>query len=154
MITANIMTDAVTVAPGASLAEAARVMLARNAGSLQVVDEAGQLLGILTESDLLRQAALESHDGQHVCWLKAFLAAAPLVVDYSPAHGRKVSDVMTLNPTSLGPEDTLAEAAKTMRRLNVKRLPVVDEGTLVGLLSIGDLLAALTNGHPAPQALA
>jgi CBS domain-containing protein len=142
MITANVMTDPVTVSPDMTLAEAARVMLSEHAGSVQVVDAAGELQGILTESDLLRHPALES-DGRHVNWLQAFLGAQPLCVDYTEHHERLVRDVMIEAPIAVAPEDTLAEVASVMRKLNVKRLPVVEDGTLVGVVSIGDLLGAL-----------
>ncbi|WP_298281417.1 CBS domain-containing protein [Acidocella sp.] len=143
MITANVMTDPVTVSPDMTLAEAARVMLSEAAGSVQVVDGAGSLLGLLTESDLLRHPGLES-DGRHVNWLQAFLGVQPLCVDYSPRHNVLVGEVMIQNPVAVAPEDPLADVAALLVRLNVKRLPVVEDGTLVGVVSIADLVGALT----------
>jgi CBS domain-containing protein len=145
MITAKVMTDAVTVTPDTTLAEAARVMLAKQVGSVQVVDNAGRLVGMLTESDLLRQSPLSSDDGLHVSWLKAFLKDAPFTMDFSGAHNRLVRDVMSENPVSVEPEDQLAAVAEIMRRMKVKRLPVVQDGTLVGVVGIADLLDAITS---------
>jgi len=144
MITANVMTsDPITVLPETTLAEAARIMLERHAGSVPVVDASGALIGVLTESDLLRRPDLDT-EGKHVSWLKVFLNPSILSVDYAKMHNRPVSEVMTPNPVFVGPEDTLAEVAEIMQRLNVKRLPVVDEGTLVGMVTMANLLGALT----------
>lgn len=143
MITAKVMTDAVAVLPDSTLAEAARVMRAKQVGSVQVVDATGRLVGMLTESDLLRQISLQT-DGRHVSWLDVFLAAAPVSLDYSLYHARLVREVMTENPVYVEPEDNVAAVAQKMLRLNVKRLPVVEEGTLLGIVTITDLLGALT----------
>lgn len=144
MIAANVMTSVpVTVHPETTLAEAARVMLEHQVGSVPVVDAAGRLVGILTESDLLRRPGLDD-DGKHVIWLKAFLNPSMLSVDYVQTHNRPVGEVMTRNPVSVEPEDTLAAVAAAMRHNSVKRLPVLEEGTLVGMVSMSDLLDALT----------
>ncbi|WP_297370675.1 CBS domain-containing protein [Acidocella sp.] len=143
MITANVMTDPVTVSPDMTLAEAARVMLSEAVGCVQVVDDAGALLGVLTESDLLRHPCLDS-DGRHVNWVQGFLGTQPLCVDYSPRHNVPVREVMIQTPVAVAPEDQLADVAALLVRLNVKRLPVVEDGTLVGVVSIADLVGALT----------
>lgn len=142
MITANVMTDPVTVTPDTTLADAARVMLARRAGSVQVIDDAGLLVGMLTESDLLRRPELET-EGRHVSWLKVFLNETPLTVDYTAMHNLKVSDVMTRELLFAAPEDSLMEVAVSMQHHDVKRLPVVEDGTLVGIIGINDLLGVL-----------
>ncbi|MEC9372301.1 MAG: CBS domain-containing protein [Planctomycetota bacterium] len=106
--------------PDASVLEAARVMNEHHIGSLAVVDAQKQLVGIITERDVLtRVVAPERRPGE-----------------------TKVSEVMTHPVLCCGPETPLDEVRALMREKRIRHLPVVEEGSLVGMISIGDLNTA------------
>ncbi len=112
----------VTVRPTATIREAIDTMLANNLGSLLVVDEAGQLLGIFSERDLLAKVA-----GLH-----AHYAELP------------VAQFMTSKPESVTAEDTLAFAVHKMDVGGYRHLPVVEEGRPTGVISVRDMLRHIT----------
>lgn len=143
MIVGELMTKGVmTVLPETTLADAARMMLARHVSGLPVVDAAGRLVGMITEGDLLRRVELQT-DEEKPSWLKIFLMPSSLAKDYVRTHGRRVEEVMSRDPLTVTPETNLREAAELMRRKHFKRLPVVEAGRLVGVVSRSDLLGAL-----------
>lgn len=114
----EVMTrDLVTVPPTASLEEAARLMRDNDIGDVLVVDDNGSLFGIVTDRDIVVEAVAE---GTH-------------------PSSTSVDQVCTHDPVSLGPDDAVAEAAKLMSDHAIRRLPVVDNGSLVGIVSLGDL---------------
>jgi CBS domain-containing protein len=154
MIVADLMTRSpATVLPETSLADAARIMIARKVSGLPVVDKAGHLSGIITEGDLLRRPELGT-EGSQPSWLKTFLMPSALAADYARTHGRHVSEVMTKNPICVTPQTDLTEVTEKMRAKRIKRLPVLEGGALVGVISRSDLLRALalklieTHGKP------
>lgn len=143
MIVADIMNrDIVTVRPDTSLAEAAHWMVQHHISGLPVLDEAGRLVGILTEGDLLRRPELGTSHRQGG-WLKGLMQTAALATEYAHRNGRHVGDVMTHNPTFVRPEMSLTKATELMLHKKVKRLPVLQDDILVGMLTRFDLLTAL-----------
>lgn len=160
MIVADLMTkDLVTVLPETSLADAARIMLARHLSGLLVLDHSGALLGVVTEGDLIQRTELGTDD-DHPTWLKAFLMPSRLAADYVKTHGRHVSEVMSLDPECVTPQTSLEVAAAVMRKRHIKRLPVVENGRPVGVISRSDLLGALarkliqtTSNKPSDEAI-
>jgi len=134
--------NTIAVQPETSLADAARIMLANHVSGLPVLDAAGHLVGVITEGDMLRRAELGT-DGQPSGWLKAFLMPSSVAADYVTTHARHVSGVMTHNPVFVTPLTELAEVAQLMLRKRIKRLPVMESGALVGVISRTDLLRVL-----------
>lgn len=132
----------ISVQPATTLADAARIMLANHVSGLPVLDEQARLVGIVTEGDLLRRAELGT-DGKPAGWLAAFLLPSRAASDYVLTHSRHVSGVMTHNPVFVAPETALAEVAELMLRKHIKRLPVLEHGALVGVISRSDLLRML-----------
>jgi len=144
MIAAELMTkDVVTVLPNSTLADAARIMLAQRVSGLPVLDAGNHLVGVVTEGDLLRRAELGT-EGEPPSLLKMFLMPSKLAEDYVRTHGRHVSDVMTAAPITVAPDTAIAEVADLMQKKRIKRLPVVENGALVGVISRSNLLAALS----------
>ena len=139
MLVKNLMTrDPLTIDPEAPLGTAIDVMRTGHLRHLPVVDEAGQLVGIITDRDL-RQAVL-----------------APAVSEYLSAAGQRrirglgealedirVRDVMTWGVVTTHPDAPAAHAALIMFERRVGSLPVVEQGRLVGMLTERDLLRAL-----------
>jgi len=130
-------TDIITVGPDAPLKEAARRMIEAGISGLPVTDDEGALVGVITEADFVANEAgrrAPKRAGLLRHWLRD---------DDMPASGRKVGDVMSAQVKTLSPDADHAEAARTMQREGIKRIPVVDEnGRLVGIVSRGDILRA------------
>ncbi|MBU6419254.1 MAG: CBS domain-containing protein [Proteobacteria bacterium] len=143
MIVSEIMTsNPIAVQPKTTVADAARMMLANHVSGLPVLDENGALVGMVTKGDLLRRAEIGT-EGEQAGWLKALLQPASVAADYVVTHSRHVSGVMTHNPVFVTPGTTVAEVAHLMLRKRIKRLPVVQDGRLLGVVSRTDLLKAL-----------
>lgn len=138
----DVMTTRVlSVEPTATIEMAARLMLARGISGLPVVAPDGSLVGMVTEGDFLRRAEIGTGH-QRSGWL-AFLAGSGRMADeYVRTHSRHVADVMTRGAITAAPGDDLEVAVETMVRRRVKRLPVVENGKLVGLVARSDLLRA------------
>ncbi len=134
-------TDVVDVGPEASLYYAIQLMLAQKVSGLPVVDRRGQLVGIVSEGDLLRRTELGTSLRSN--GLSRSLARAVDAIAYTTAHSRRVRDVMSAAPVTTTSDATLGAAVELMEQHGVKRLPVVDQGRLVGIVSRADFLRAL-----------
>jgi CBS domain-containing protein len=156
MQAAEIMTrDVITVAPDDSVLDAALMLLKNRISAMPVLNEQGRLIGVVSEGDLLRRVEIGT-DERRPWWRELFAGNERLARDYIRAHGRKVSDIMTPSAIVASPDTDLSEIASLMERNGIKRLPIVEEGRLVGLVSRADLLRAFTecsNTAPAGQAV-
>ncbi|NIX75045.1 CBS domain-containing protein [Microvirga terricola] len=143
MHAADLMTrEIVSVTPETSLASAAEIMLEKRISGLPVITISGDLSGILTEGDLLRRSELGT-ERKRPRWLELVLSPGRLAHEYVQAHGRKVADVMTQSVTTVGEKAPLEEIVTLMNERNIKRIPVVRDGTVVGIVSRADILRAL-----------
>ena len=116
----NKGTEIVSVAPGDTVLAVARVLTQRNIGAALVRDVAGRLLGIISERDIVAGMA---NQGQGTTQL--------------PTERLMTRDLVTVTP-----QTSVTEAMGLMTRRRVRHLPVLDNGQLVGLVSIGDLVKA------------
>jgi CBS-domain-containing membrane protein len=143
MNAADVMTrDILSVGPETPVAEAIGLMLDDRVSGLPVIDDVGQLVGILTEGDLLRrgETGTERHRPR---WLEILMGPGRLASEYVRTHGRKVEDIMTREPVSVAPETPLDEIVELMERHRIKRVPVLEGEKLVGIVSRADFLRAL-----------
>jgi len=142
----DIMTSQVsTVHPDASLAEVVEKLLDKPYSALPVVDNTDRLIGIISDTDLLERGDMEVSIN-----LKRATdpGLARSLIQRLRENGRRVADVMTANPLTMGPKSSLSEAARVMGKENLKRLPVVDtEKRLLGILSRFDILKTLAAAH-------
>jgi CBS domain-containing protein len=144
----DVMTwGAITVGPDESVTRAVRLMLQNKISGLPVVDDKGEFVGIVTEGDFLRRGELGTHR-QRPRWLEFLLGPGRLAAEYVQASGQKVAQVMTREAKTITPETPLEEVVRLMERHRVKRLPVVQDGKLVGIVSRADLLHALGSLAP------
>lgn len=128
--------DVLTVSPEESLKAAARLMVERGVSGLPVVNEAGKLVGIITEADFLEREA----DRSHRRLLDALMHKPDTV-----SEAETVGEVMSTHPVIIYPEASVTEAARVMSHHHVKRLPVVnDEGELQGIISRSDVVTVFT----------
>lgn len=134
--------NVISVQPQTTLLDAARIMVSNHISGLPVLDERGALVGMVTEGDLLRRAELGT-EGEPAGWLKSLLRPAAVAADYVATHSRHVSGVMTHHPIFVTPDTSLGEVSQLMLRKRIKRLPVLEDNQLVGVVSRADLLRAL-----------
>ena len=143
MDAADLMTSfVVTVRPDATIEYAAQLMLQYRISGLPVTDSDGAVLGIVTESDLLRRAETGT-EKRHTRWVSFLIGPGRLAQEYVHAHGRKVGEVMTERVFTVTRETPLADLVALMETKHVKRVPVADQGHLVGIVSRADVMAAL-----------
>jgi CBS domain-containing protein len=141
----DVMTwGTITVEPEASVTRAVRLMLQNKISGLPVVDAKGQLVGMVTEGDFLRRGELGTQR-QRPRWLEFLLGPGRLAAEYVQASGQKVEEIMTPAPRTITPETPLEEVVGLMERHRIKRLPVVQDGKLVGIVSRANLLHALAS---------
>jgi len=145
MKAADVMTrNVISVKPDDSVQSAAQLMLQHKISGLPVVDGQRHVVGIVTEGDFLRRRELGTQR-RRPRWLEFLVGPGRLANEYVHACGRKVGEVMTPNPHTITLDTDLDEAVRLMERHRIKRLPVVDEGKLVGIVSRANLLHALAS---------
>ncbi|MDE1995785.1 MAG: CBS domain-containing protein [Rhizobiaceae bacterium] len=148
MLVQTIMTSSpITVSTSALVADAAKLMLDHHISGVPVVDANGALVGMVTESDFLRRGELDTERKRS--WLMDLLGSPGKIADeYVRAYGRKVEEVMSWPVTAISPLASLSDAVKLMEKQNIKRLPVVENGKLVGIIARSDLLRAVYETLP------
>jgi CBS domain-containing protein len=113
--------DVVTVPPDASVFDALAVMDQKNIGSVLVVEDEGQVLGIVTERDYARKVVLRGKSSRDLT----------------------VTDIMTEKIVFVGLDTTIDKAMALMTEMRCRHLPVLEDGTLRGMVSIGDVVRAV-----------
>ena len=155
MKAADVMTrNVVTITRATPIREAIRLMLAHRVSGLPVVDMAGKVEGILTEGDLLRRSEIATDAPRHWPWLEFLLGPGRAASEYARTHGRMCDELMTRDVISVSPETSLAEIVELMERRHIKRVPVIENEVLLGIVSRPDLLAAVARVLDQPQAAA
>ena len=140
----DIMTrDVVTVAPDKPIHEIATLMVAKNVSGIPVVGDGGKLLGMISQSDLLHRAEVGT-ERKRKWWFRMFADSDALARDFVKAHGHTANDVMTRYIVSVREDADLRDVADILDKHKIKRVPVVNEGRLVGIVTRGDLVRALT----------
>jgi CBS domain-containing protein len=143
MKVSDVMTRTpVTTSPDASIEDAANLMVRTRVSGLPVVDAKGVVVGMITEGDLLRRVELGTA-GREGGWLVSLLAPGRAALDFVHEHGQRVREVMTSDVISTCEDAPLSEVVELMQAQQIKRLPVLRKGDLVGVISRADLLRAL-----------
>lgn len=143
MNAADIMTrHPVTVRSDARLSEVVHLMLEHHISGIPVAAGNGELVGIVTEGDLLRRAETAT-DRRRPRWLEFIMGPGRLAEDYVHTHARKIEMVMTTDVVSVTADTPLSDVVALMEGKHVKRLPVVAGNICVGIVSRADLIRAL-----------
>ena len=147
----DLMTAEVAeVPPETPVAAIARMFADRGASAVAVTDAAGTLLGIVTESDLIRRLADE--DERPSGWLARLLDSPGARAErYARSHGVNAGEVMTGRVVTVGPEEGAAHVARLMEEHKVRRVLVTEGGRVLGLVSRSDLVRALVARQQAPE---
>jgi CBS domain-containing protein len=138
----DVMTrNVVTVTPETMVADLVTILLTRNFSGVPVVDFDGKLVGIVTEADLIRRSELGT-ERKRGGWLAFFTATSTMAQDYVRSHATKVGDLMTPEVVAVTRDASLAEIADLMEERHVRRVPVTEDGRVVGIVSRANLLRA------------
>lgn len=145
----DIMTPKViSVGPDAEVREIAQLLLNHRISAVPVVDDEHRVIGIVSEGDLMRRVK-DDNDHGHSWWLTLF-AGGKDAGDYVRSHGRKAHEVMTPNPMTVEENTPLHTIARLLEKRRIKRVPVVRDGKLVGIVSRANLLQGIANAAVAP----
>jgi len=147
----DVMTpDVITVDPDTSVQAVAKLLSERGISGVPVVDAADQLVGIVSEGDLLHRVETgtdrrpERLTGRRRSWwLDTIASNEELARDYAKSHGRTAKDVMTRDVISVTDTTELADVAMLLETKRIKRVPVLRDGRLVGIVSRANLVRAL-----------
>jgi CBS domain-containing protein len=148
----QIMTrNVISVTPHTTIEEAAKIMLRMQISGLPVVDQAGGLVGIVSESDFLRRSEIGT-GRKRAKWLQFFLGPETTASEFVRERGRRVEDVMTADPVTVDEETSLEELVRLMEKRGIKRLPVMSGRTLKGIVTRSNLLQAVASlAHEIPD---
>ena len=143
MIAADVMTRTlISIPPDATIEQAVDLMLEKRISGLFVIDASGALQGILTEGDLLHRGELGTE--RHSSWFARLFAPGREAADFTESHSRKVGDLMTPEVLTVEENTDLPEVVRIMERNGVKRVGVVKDGNLTGVITRSNLLRGLS----------
>ena len=144
----DVMTrNVISVEPGEPVMRAVRLMLQNRISGLPVIDKNGRLVGIITEGDFLRRGELGT-ERRRPRWLEFLVGPGRLATEYVRAQGRKIDEIMTPDPDTISEDTPLEQIVQSMEKHRIKRLPVVENGKLTGIVSRANLMHALASLAP------
>ncbi|MGC1885788.1 MAG: CBS domain-containing protein [Stellaceae bacterium] len=136
--------DVVTVRPDTDVADAIKLLAEHDVSALPVLGAAGNLVGMLSETDLIHRVEIGT-EKQRPWWVEAVTGASTLAEDFAKSHGKKAGEVMSSGVISVSEDTPLSEIAAVLERNGIKRVPVVKDGKLVGMVSRSNLIQALAS---------
>jgi len=139
----DIMTKkVVSAAPDSTVEQVTALMMKHHISAVPIVDNSGAIVGLISEGDLMRR--VESTVKRHKSWwLSLFSDSADSAADFVAIRGRRASDIMTKDVEVVAPDTSAGAIARLLEEKRIKRVPVVENGTLVGIVSRANLLQAL-----------
>jgi CBS domain-containing protein len=140
--------EVITVKPDDEVAAAIELLAEHDVSALPVVDDSGRVVGVLSEADLMRREEIGT-ERHRSWWLEAMTPGTVLAGEFAKAHGRKVREIMSDTVVSAAEETPLAEIAGLLEKHRIKRVPILRDGKLVGIVSRSNLIQALAASHVA-----
>ena len=154
MRAADVMvTKIISVAPDACVQDVAKALLANGISAVPVVGKGGELLGIVSEGDLIHRAE-GGTERRRPWWLEMLTSKVVLADEYVREHARQVTDIMTRNVVTASPDTPLSEIAELLEKHGIKRVPIVKDGKIMGIVSRANLLQALAAVYKGVEAAA
>lgn len=141
-----MVSPVITIKPHSSVKEAAQIFVNRRISAAPVMDDQGNLVGIVSEGDLLRRAEAGT-ERRRSSWLLLFTGNETLATEYVRAHARKVADVMTRDVITATPDTPLHEIASLLEKNSIKRVPIISKGRVIGLVSRANLIQAVATAR-------
>jgi CBS-domain-containing membrane protein len=142
--------EVVAAGPDSAVSDAVKLLVEHDVSALPVVDQDRHIVGILSEADLMRREEIGT-EKHRPWWLEAVVPAASLAGEFAKSHGRKVGEVMSESIVTVGEDASLAEIATLFERHRIKRVPVVRDGKLVGIVSRANLIQAIASAKAPPS---
>ncbi len=143
MLAKDIMTpDVITIAPSLAVEQIAQLLLSCNISGVPVVDSEDRLVGLVSEGDLMRRQE-GGTERQRSWWLNLLAGPEERARDFIKTHGRRAEDVMTREVVTVTPDTPVGEIAEILERRRIKRVPVVEDSKIVGIVSRANLLHGL-----------
>lgn len=140
MHAAEIMTrNVITATPQTEVRAIVDLMIKNRISAVPVVDGSGRVIGMVSEGDLMRRVENRT-ERRDSWWLTALFSATNDADSYVKSHGRRAEDVMTRDPITISEDTPLYKIAQTLEKNHIKRVPVVSDGRLVGIVSRSNLL--------------
>lgn len=140
MHAAEIMTpNVITVTPQTEVREIVELMIKNRISALPVVDGENRVIGMVSEGDLMRRVENQT-DRRDSWWLTALFSASNDADSYIKSRGRRAEDVMTRDVLTITEDTPLYKIAQLLEKNHIKRVPVVSNGKLVGIVSRSNLL--------------
>src|SRR5215470_1493461 len=152
----DVMTsEVISVDENATVTAVARLLAERGISAVPVVDKANQVIGMVSEGDLLHRAETGT-ERRRSWWLDMMVSTNQLAGDYIKSHSGKVKDVMTRDVLSVTETTPVADIALLLETNRIKRVPVVRDDKLVGIVSRANLVQtlAMTIDNPLGEAKA
>jgi CBS domain-containing protein len=137
-----MVSNVITVRPDTPVNEIANILLSNRISAVPVVDDDGAVVGIVSEGDLIHRVEAGT-ERQYSWWVKMVGDRGAIARDYLKSHAIKAADVMTRRVITASPDMPLGELASMLERHRIKRVPIVENGKLVGIVSRANLLQAL-----------
>ncbi len=135
-------TKLVTVGLDAAVEDIAKLFVERKISGVPVVDGQGRVLGIVSEGDLLRRPENET-ERRHSWWLDLISGSQENAAEYVKVHGSTAADVMSRDVVTVTEDSSMGDVAQILERRRIKRVPVVRDGKIVGIVSRANLLHGL-----------
>ena len=139
-----MLSNVITVRPDTPLREVAEVLLANRISGVPVLGKNEELVGIISEGDLIRRSETGT-DRRRSWWLELLIGSAPLAAEYVKTHALTVADVMTRAVVTATPDTPLRQIAELLEKNSIKRVPIVKNRKVVGIVSRANLVQALAS---------
>jgi len=148
MKAADVMVrDVITVKPNDEVDHAIKLLVDNDISELPVIDDDGKVVGVLSEADLIHREEIDT-EKHHPWWVEAMMPASKLAGEFAKSHGHCVDEVMTTGAVTAPEHASLSEIATLLERHRIKRIPIVSEGKLIGIVSRSNLIQALASSRP------
>jgi CBS-domain-containing membrane protein len=139
--------DVVTVGPDEDVSKAVKLLVDHDISAFPVIDSERRVIGVLSEADLIHRENIGTAK-HRTWWLEAVTPASMLALDYAKSHGRKVSELMSEHVISADENTSLSELANILEKHRIKRVPILKDGKLIGIVSRANLIQALASAPP------
>ena len=143
MNASDVMTkNVVSASPDTTVKQAAELMSQHRISAVPVLDKDGALAGIVSEGDLMRRVE-GAHEQTRSWWLSLFSGGQENAKSFALDHGRYLKEIMTTRVTTVTPDVPVGKIARLLEQEHIKRVPVLEDGQLVGIVSRANLLQAM-----------